>query len=265
MVVESQGYERFIPFRVRRYFRTRHQRYVFQRAMKRFLSRPEDLADASHPLLKDLVYGWGNASWSGSADYLARCLRDRFELRGPSVECGSGLSTVLIGAIADRAGQVHWALEHSADWGSRVQRCLDEYGIGSVRLSVTALRDYGEYEWYDPPLEEIPDAIRLAICDGPPGRSKGGRYGFLPVMRTKLETGCVILVDDIGRASEQAMVERWRVEFGVLVQPALAPKPYARLALPAGPIGTIAVPVNGIEETTGAMAQELPRAHPRGG
>ncbi len=56
----------------------------------------------------------------------------------------------------------------------------------------------------------------MVVCDGPPGGSKtpGGRYGLLPVMKPHLKPGCIVLLDDTGRAAEKKIIARWAEEMG---------------------------------------------------
>jgi hypothetical protein len=74
------------------------------------------------------------------------------------------------------------------------------------------LIEYGEFVWYDPPLAQMPEAFSLVICDGPPGTTKGGRYGLLPVLGKRLPPGATILLDDAGRPAETELIRRWEGE-----------------------------------------------------
>jgi hypothetical protein len=60
----------------------------------------------------------------------------------------------------------------------------------------------------------MPKQFSLVICDGPPGSTKGGRYGLLPVMGDRLPPGSTILLDDAGRADEAKLIKRWESEAG---------------------------------------------------
>lgn len=180
--------------------------------MNRFLKNPGACARAGNPTLIDLTYGWGNVSWASNPEYLADCIDHALTTPGPILECGSGLSTILLGAVARIGGQTLWALEHQAEWGAKVRRVLRRYKLDCVTLSVTPLKDHGEFCWYDAPLESMPRDFALVVCDGPPGHTKGGRYGLLPIMRPGLRPGCVILLDDTCREEEVAIARRWEAE-----------------------------------------------------
>ena len=51
------------------------------------------------------------------------------------------------------------------------------------------------------------------IADGPPGNTKGGRYGLLPIMRSRLAPDVVILLDDAERPGEQRVLQQWKAEY----------------------------------------------------
>ncbi len=194
--------------------------------MTRFLRDPAACSHPGHPVLIDLIYGWGNEAWSAQDEYLAACLQHALTARGPILECGSGLSTILVGAIATKRGRSHWALEHKPEWAAKVQRCLKRYQLDRVVLCTDPLSDHGPYCWYDAPLAAMPDSFSVVICDGPPADTKGGRYGLVPIMQERLGPGCVILLDDAGRDEERAAARRWQAELGAAVQVRGSSKPY---------------------------------------
>ena len=182
--------------------------------MKRFLKNPGACARPGNPVISDLIYGWGNETWSAQEEYLAGCIDQALNTSGPILECGSGLSTILVGAVAKRRGQCHLALEHTPDWAAKMRSYLARYKLDSKILQPKPLKDYGDFAWYDAPLESMPCGFSLVICDGPPGGTKGGRYGLLPIMKEHLRPDCVVLLDDAGRDDELAIARRWAAEIG---------------------------------------------------
>lgn len=191
---------------------------------------PAVCAHPGNPVLVDLIYGWGNEAWSALDEYLAACIHHALRSDGSTLECGSGLSTILVGAIAKKRGKSHWVLEHSAEWIMRVRRFLKRYDLDTVVLCETALRDYGSFSWYDAPVELMPD-FDLIICDGPPGRTTGGRYGLVPIMKERLTPGCVILLDDADREQERAIADRWKTELGGSFEILGSTKPYIKMTV----------------------------------
>lgn len=199
--------------------------------MRRFLRAPEACARVGNPVLLDLIYGWGNEEWSALDEYLVACLAHAQKADGPILECGSGLSTILVGVIAQRRGLQHWALEHTPAWADKVRNALKHYRIDAVLLCLTRLKEYGEFCWYDAPLSSMPERFALVICDGPPGGTRGGRYGLVPVMRERLAPGCVVLLDDARREQERAIARRWEAELNSDCEVLGRAKPYIRMAI----------------------------------
>jgi hypothetical protein len=176
--------------------------------MKKILDDPGHNLD-DPKILADLSYGWGNPSHSANPDFLLACAKCAAQAKLPILECGSGLTTIIAGIVAQKSGNTVWALEHMKSWYNRLKKYLNMYKIDSVKLTYTPLADYGDFTWYRPPLEAMPEEFSLVICDGPPGDNKGGRYGLVPIMKRKLAPGCVILFDNANRKTEQENVARW--------------------------------------------------------
>jgi hypothetical protein len=219
------------PAPLRRFLRQCHRNWVFRRAMAAYLKDPLAATEPSSRILTDLVYGWGNDHWSAHQEYLTACIRHALAARGPILECGSGLTTLLAGAAARRAGVGMWSMEHRPAWGERVRRCLSRHHVDSVHLCVAPLRDYAGYSWYNPPRVAMPDNFSLVICDGPPGSTWGGRYGLLPTMGEKLAPDCVILIDDAARPDKEAVARRWQAESGGSYETLGWREPYIRMLL----------------------------------
>jgi hypothetical protein len=213
------------------YFRRQYRNYIFWRSWRKYLKDPYASATRTEDIA-ELLYGWGNEKWSPSVEYIMDCLQHARQTEGPILECGSGLCTLLLGIVAQCSGNVVWTLEHNRLWGDNVKNNLAKYSIKSVRLCVNALRDYDDFCWYAPPLNQVPDNFSLVVCDGPPGETRGGRYGLLPIMRNKLTSGCVILLDDAGRPKERETVGRWAKEAGTDYEIKGSEKPYAKLVMP---------------------------------
>jgi hypothetical protein len=160
---------------------------------------------------------WRNPLYTATLDYLEELSRLTASAEGAVLECGSGLSTLLLGLLTQSRGLRVWSLEHLPRWHDRVASSLQKCRIENVELCLAPLRNYEAYSWYAPPLERMPKDFRLVVCDGPPGTTPGGRYGLLPIMGEHLAPDCVILFDDAARQGEAQVLRRWRDEFGVRV------------------------------------------------
>lgn len=221
-----------VPGPIRRRLGAWHRRRALRQGLTEFAADPLAALSLQSPVLPKLIYGWGNESWSALDEYLRACIKDAYELRGPILECGSGLSTLLLGIVAARCGTWVLTLENNAEWGAKVSAHLRNAGIRTVNVDVHPLKDYGEYVWYDPIRPDLATKFALVVCDGPPGSGRGGRYGLVPVMRDYFGFGTVILLDDAARDGEQEAARKWASETGAVSSFIPGDKPYIRLTIP---------------------------------
>jgi hypothetical protein len=202
-----------LPVRVRQTLRMLHRRHVLRRTLAALPALGEATpATRTASTLEALVYGWGNETFSARHDFLAAVLSYGRRAAGPILECGSGLSTVVLAKVSR---QPVWSLEHDPRWRDRTQSALARYGCVQAQVVWAPLRSYGMFSWYDPPLAMMPNDFALVVCDGPPSGTPGGRYGLLAVMRSRVRPGCVVLLDDAGRDAEALVAARWVSEFRV--------------------------------------------------
>ncbi|MDR8393819.1 class I SAM-dependent methyltransferase [Aliifodinibius sp. S!AR15-10] len=133
------------------------------------------------------------------------------------LECGSGTSTILVAKYLKQigSGQV-LALEHEKKYASITRNQLSECGLQEwVSVIETPLREWplnGQaMPWYDfQPKDYLSGQIDILIVDGPPGKiGPLARYPAVPVLKSWLDTGSVIILDDGNREGEKEIAERW--------------------------------------------------------
>jgi hypothetical protein len=202
-----------------------------------FSAVPHD-AVIPRTLLSELIYAWGYEGGSAKYEFASAFIRYARAADGPILECGSGLSTILLGLVAQKNSNKVWSLEHSPFWAKRVRSTLKRYNIESVELCEANLRDYGPFWWYDPPKDRMPKDFSVVVCDGPPddpgNKTPGGRYGMLPIMKSHLAPGCIVLLDDAGRAREQEILARWAEELGASYSIEGVEKPFGIVCIGRG-------------------------------
>ena len=225
----------------------RYQQFVFWRSMRRFMRDQAHGSQGFDPrLLSELIHGWGN-NRSAQHEYLAACLEHVRDSDGLILECGSGLGTLLAGAVAQSRGKRMYTLEHEPKWAARVQQYLHKYGITSVTVCLAPIRSYGDFDWYSlPSLQTIPNKIALVLCGGPPGNARGGRYGLVPVMLEKLRENCIVLLDDGAREGEKAIAARWAQLVGGNPELMGRDKPFIRLRAGRTANPLVVAPIDGI-------------------
>lgn len=210
-IVTSSMLKRFVPAPLKRAAKAA----VLNRTLSRAIRDISKLSPGDVPtpaMLERLQRGWGNEGFAAQADYLTEVANRAATTTGPILECGSGLTTILLGLLAGRRGIETWSLEHTAAWRARVVHVVERFQIPKMHVLMSALRDYDGFAWYDAPLGDLPGQFQLVICDGPPGATRGGRYGLLPVLGQRLTTGSEILLDDAGRPGEADVLNRWTHE-----------------------------------------------------
>ncbi len=183
-------------------------------ALERVL-RGHGQPDLAH--MQRLVRAWGNEAWSGDAMFLMNMLKWMQQTSGPIVECGSGLSTLLLASAATPSGRRVYSLEQNPRWAEFTNGRMPESLKGHVSVLAAPLRSYGSFDWYSIGVEAIPDSVGYVVCDGPPADTRGGRYGLGPVLGSRLARGSIILLDDTHRPEERAIVGRWCSELGASV------------------------------------------------
>jgi hypothetical protein len=191
------------------------RRLVERQALADGLRRVAQLPPGDVPsraLLEELQRGWANDGMAARTDYLAEVCRQAVRTTGPILECGSGLTTLLLGLLAGRRGVETWTLEHLREWHQVLEASLVRYHVPNIHLLLAPLRSFGEFTWYDPPLAAMPPRFNLIVCDGPPSDTSGGRYGVLPLLGDRLGSNTVLLLDDAERPTEAEVIRRWHSE-----------------------------------------------------
>lgn len=140
------------------------------------------------------------------------------------VECGSGVSTLIVCYCLSRNGSGHvYSLDHMVEYAQITKDTLHEHhlsGYGTVYVAdlVSIDIDGRQFIWYNPEVLHDITEIDLLIVDGPPGHlNKMARYPAIPILLNKLKNGAIVLVDDYDRPDEKAMVREWCGQYGFTI------------------------------------------------
>ena len=226
-------FKRLLPRPVKSAVRRAYERRTLSDAL-RHVARLEPGAVPSLSLLENLQRGWANDGMAARTDYLAEVCRQAARTSGPILECGSGLTTLLLGLLAGRRGIETWTLEHLPEWHRALTDTLARHEIRNVHLLLTPLRSFGDFTWYDPPLDALPRRFNLVVCDGPPSDTASGRYGVLPVLGDRIAANTVILLDDAERPTESEVLRRWHAERPMVTSLMEAPSGTYAVAIVSG-------------------------------
>lgn len=108
--------------------------------------------------------------------------------RGPIIEAGSGLSSVLM-AAANESSNVY-TLEHLEGYAATTLGMAERAGVKNLGVCCAPLVD----GWYDIDRFDLPQKFALGVCDGPP-RLYGTRIKFFEIFGGRCT---VIVADDVG-------------------------------------------------------------------
>jgi hypothetical protein len=205
---------RTMAHRLREGSRNAILRMRLRRALAELEAKFLDGRPPTSALIERLVHAWGNESWSATAPFLMGMLGWLPRTSGAIVECGSGLSTLVLAAALIRGDRTLLSLEHDRSWAERIGTRLPARTRSFVTVALSPLDSYGSFDWYSLPPAQLPTSIGFVVCDGPPGSTRGGRYGMGPVLKDRLAPGCIVLLDDTHRSEERAILQRWRTELG---------------------------------------------------
>jgi glycosyltransferase involved in cell wall biosynthesis len=203
--------KQIVPAPLKRAARDMQSQLRFRRAIERIANLPAGEVPTVE-MLSELQAGWANDGFAARIDLLMEVAQQAANTSGAILECGSGITTILMGLLAGRRGVKTYALEHIDEWRTRVLKAVSQFRIPNVEILHTPLCDFDGFAWYDAPLADLPAKFSFVLSEGPPGETRGGRYGLLPVMRDRLAANAVIILDDTEREGELQVLRRWQNE-----------------------------------------------------
>jgi hypothetical protein len=209
--------KRLVPRSIKQRWRAAIRRRTFNKLIAGVKRLPRGVVPSRETLIQ-LSKSWGNEGYSADVGFLQQALTRLADSTGPILECGSGLSTILIGIAADATGRDVCALEHHRDWYERVRRALLDLGVRSVRVILAPLKSHGDFDWYDVVKDDLPRKISLVVVDGPPEVTRGGRYGVVPIVGDRLAPTATLIVDDANTSVGRTVLEQWRARFGARIE-----------------------------------------------
>ena len=138
------------------------------------------------------------------------------------MELGSGNTTLFLGHVAQENGAQLHSIEHDKKWIQQGRERLKAWKVeDTARIHHAPLRPYEKgsipAQWYDVDTisQVLPDQIDLLIVDGPPAfgaQESMARLPALPVLKSRLSAGALVVLDDYHRKGEKEIIELWREE-----------------------------------------------------
>jgi predicted O-methyltransferase YrrM len=164
-------------------------------------------------------------AWAASPDLLRLIAAHVLEAKPEIVvECGSGVSTVVLARCLALNGSGHvYSLENVPEYAKVTRMELARHDLSERATVLDApLREHvlpsGRWLWY--PVEGLPEEpFDMLVVDGPPDSTGPlARYPAGPLLFGRLAKEGVIVLDDAARRAERAALDRWTAEDPGLMQ-----------------------------------------------
>ena len=169
------------------------------------------IGDSSPEVFNDIFKYYGQA-YSVGPQMMSDIYHSCKEAKGPILEVGAGITTIIAGLACQRNGQMVHTLEHDLDWFRTVRNYIQIWKVKGVALYYAPLKEYPELaEGQNPPMwygdiDELPEKFDVAIIDGPPRRY--GREACYQLMADKIKDARW-LVDDCDDPKQLGYVKKY--------------------------------------------------------
>jgi predicted O-methyltransferase YrrM len=159
-------------------------------------------------------------TWAIEGDFGQLISQEVQRGRTTVVECGSGVSTLVIAAQLRLQGSGRlYTIEHDPKYAQEAEKRLADMGLGAwVNMIVAPLTEQevgsDTIRWYDRAQVDprLPECIDLLIVDGPPSTYPWARWPAVKALHDRLAVGTVVLTDDGRRRYERKTAFRWQSE-----------------------------------------------------
>ena len=171
-------------------------------------------------MIRDLQHAGTRMGFrQNSRAYLRYMAMKAARTEGDVLECGSGLSTLLLAVTAARRNlQVH-TFEHHAPSAQNLRELVERYSLRNVKIHDTPIVSYGDFDWYQFDTAPLSPGFQLVVCDGPARHlTDSGRYGLFPCMRERLNPHAKVIMDDSLHKIDRHVILKWRREHSIQVQ-----------------------------------------------
>lgn len=157
------------------------------------------------------------SDWTLDGDLL-KIIIDEIYLREKIniLELGSGASTIVISRILKSLNKgMLYSIEHDVVFYNKTKKLLLLNGLEDIcKLYLSPIEkviiNNEEFLWYDTKFINKIDLIDMLIIDGPPiYLGKMSRFPALPLLIEKLNSNCIIFLDDAFRDEEKNIIKKW--------------------------------------------------------
>ena len=183
--------------------------HAFDRAAQQLIAGSN--VAATERLAAELFAAWGDPLQPADERFLRSALAEARAADGAILQCGSSLTTLLLGAICDQSEQSKkqlWCLESDPHWANMTRSWLTEYQIRRAHVIQSQPRLFRTHIWYSLDPDRLAKRYHLVLCDG--GRaSVKGAIGTISRIRDRLAPRFVVLIRNVTSADELRELSKW--------------------------------------------------------
>jgi hypothetical protein len=171
------------------------------------------IGDSSQETFND-IFKYYNSGFCAGPKMMREIYLSCQNAKGPILEVGSGITSIIAGLAVKHTGQMVYSLEHDIEWFGLVRNFINMWKVKGVSVIYAPLKEHpglvdsGTKKptlWYDA-FDNLPEKFDLAIIDGPPRRY--GREGIYQLALDRIKDAKWI-VDDMDDATQLAMVKKY--------------------------------------------------------
>ena len=185
-------------------------------------------------LVRDVYAAWGDPLTDERLTYIHHALAEVGKARGPILQCGSSLLTLLAGLLCEadpNADKRLWVFEHDRHWGSVVRSWTAAHELRRTHVIVTPAERFDGYVWYMLDPGRVPSDFALVLCDASSALPSSAR-GVVTRMANQLGDRCVLLVRSARRPRDLKFLADWAKTENAAFVLKEGSDPYLKIALP---------------------------------
>ncbi|MCB1685245.1 MAG: hypothetical protein KDI31_12190, partial [Pseudomonadales bacterium] len=185
------------------------RQHGFDHCMQRIVDGQERPIPGS--LIAEAFAQWGDPLSASDEGYLRSCLAEVSATSGAILQCGAGLSTLVLGAIchgSNTKGHQLWCLEHDRHWASTIRSWLTEYRVANTHVIHSRAQMFEGYTWYSVDTARLAKTYSLVLCEGVRASPRGA-FGALRRLEGHLASSFVMLARDAGQAADLKLLKSW--------------------------------------------------------
>jgi hypothetical protein len=184
------------------------RQHGIDRSIQQLLKTGEPLSGSRTAELYAL---WGDPLSPADEQFLRSCLAEARSARGPILQCGASLLTLILGALcssgASPAGAL-WCLEQDRHWANLIRSWLTEYRIRAAHVIQSQARLFDDHVWYAVDPGRLAKSYGLVICDGSRSTPKGV-VGAVQRLEERLDDYFTILARNVKETAVLRSLNDW--------------------------------------------------------